>query len=125
MPVESQRALFLIALGVVILLACKKPQQAKEATVPVPSVEIPEDAIVIVPPIGDAAGLGVDEWAKANNMEIRRYAEDANLDGAEDWVKALFVLSEGHRPAAVVSKNGDVTIIEIDDKLIEKLEALK
>lgn len=125
MPVESQRALFLIALGIVILLACKKPQQAKEATVPVPSVEIPEDAIVIVPPVGDAAGLGVDEWAKANNMEIRRYAEDANLDEAEDWVKALFVLSEGHRPAAVVSKNGDVTIIEIDDKLIEKLEALK
>lgn len=118
MTVEAQKALFLLVLLVIAVLASRKPGKEKQVIDDVP------DAIVIVPPVGIGASAKVDAWAKDNGLELRRYDIGVNLDNAEPWVAKLYELAKEHTPAAVVCIQGNITIIEIDENLCKHLEAL-
>ena len=121
MPVESQKALFLVVLIIIAVLASKKPGKKEEEKMQVDS----PDAIVLVPPTGIGASLKVDRWAKENGLELRRYDVDVDLSNAEGWAKELYDLAKGHTPAAVVCIDESITVIEIDDQLCKHLERLK
>ncbi len=81
--------------------------------------------VVIVPPVGFGASMKLDEWAAKNNVEIRRYREDADVTKAEPEVRELFELTKGNRPCAITDLNGRIEILPLDESLLGRLDALK
>lgn len=84
-----------------------------------------ENAIVIVPAIGQASSMSVDRWAKQNGFEVRRYSENADLSTAEPYLQKLFDQALENAPCAVVSKNGELQVIPIDDDFLTALDGVK
>jgi len=118
MSVEAQKALFLAAMALVVYFASQQPKKQGKPKV---NTEAP-DAIVLVPPGGIAGSLLIDEWAKENGYEVRRYDDGVSVADAEPWVTELYDATKGHRPAAAVSVDGKLTIIEVDDDLIDNIK---
>jgi len=116
MNVETQKAIVLALMALVIYLASQsKPQEKKKAMDETPN------AIVLVPPAGMAGSVLIDEWAKENGFEVRRYSENATVDSAEAWVKPLFEAAKASQPAAAIVKDGQVTVIDVGDDFLEEL----
>ena len=111
--------LVLIALAVWVF--------TKSGPAPLPPAPKPEwpDAVILVPPVGIGGSMKIDEWGKANGVEIRRYQADADLQNAEPWVQHLYHASKGYQPCAVVSLGDGLEIIPIEDDLLEELEKLR
>lgn len=97
-------------------------RNTEEKTQPTPTTE---KAIVIVPPIGQAASTKVDDWAKSNGYELRRYSEDADVSTAEAYLQPLYALALDKSPCAVVSENGVQTVVPIDKNFLTTLESLR
>ena len=102
-----------IVLGFSVWLVSRRPEQDNPPAI---NPNRP-DAVVLVPPIGIAG--------EANNVEIRRYQEGADLTTAEPWVQEMYDLSIGNRPCAVIALGDDLKIVPIEDDLIEQLEGLR
>lgn len=119
MAIETQKALFIAVLVIIVALASRKPG-AEEKTV----VDIDENVILLVPPTGLGGSVLVDEWARKHGIELRRYQENVDVSQAEPWVQELYPMARGHVPAAIACIAGIVTIIEIDDCLLENLDTL-
>jgi len=120
MNVETQKAIVLAVMALVIYLASQtKPQEKKRAMDETPN------AIVLVPPAGMAGSVLIDEWAKNNGYELRRYSENAQVSTAEAWVAPLFEAAKAEQPAAAIAKDGKITVISVDDDFIAELDKWK
>ena len=69
--------------------------------------------------------MKIDEWSAKNDVEIRRYRENADLQKAEANVRELFELTDGNRPCAITDLSGRIEILPLDSDLIDRLEKLK
>jgi hypothetical protein len=84
-----------------------------------------QETVVIVPPVGFGASVKLDEWAEKNNVEIRRYRENADMSRAEPNVRELYELTEGNRPCAITDLGGQIEILPLDTSLLDRLESLR
>lgn len=112
-------AIVIIVLLVVFWFVSRKQSPDVQ---PTPNTE---NAIVIVPAIGQASSMSVDRWAKQNGFEVRRYSETADLSTAEPYLQKLFDQALENAPCAVVSKNGKLQVIPIDDDFLTALDGVK
>lgn len=112
-------AIFVIVLLVVFWFVSGKQSPDVQ---PTPNTE---NAIVIVPAIGQGSSMLVDRWAKQNGFEVRRYSENADLSTAEPYLQKLFDQALENAPCAVVSKNGVLQVIPIDDDFLTALDGVK
>ena len=120
MTSETQKALIIAAMLAALFYFARSPGQVD----PPVGNDYP-DAMVLVPPTGMGSSIQLDAWAEANGIELRRYAEDADLAGAEPWIQELFQATDGSRPAAAVSQDGKITVIPLDDDILERLKEYK
>lgn len=117
---QPKSILWIIGLVAVVLFVVNA---RNEPTVIIDPVS--KDTVLIVPPVGVGSSMKIDEWAKENNVEIRRYREGDDLTLAEPDIRRLFELTKGKQPCAITSIDGQVKIIPINDDLLNKLESLK
>ncbi len=120
MNAETQKAIVLAVMALVIYLASQTKPQGKQK-----AMDETPNAIVLVPPAGMAGSVLIDEWAKQNGYELRRYSENATVDDAEAWVYPLFKAAKAKQPAAAIAKNGDITVVTVGDDFLEELEKWK
>ena len=118
-PSKPNIAIILVIVLVVFLFV-RNDRQIDVA----PDPEL-QNAIVIVPPVGQAASMKVDQWATENGFEVRRYSENADLSTAEPYLQILFDEAIENAPCAVVSKNGSLQVIQIDDDFLKTLDGIK
>ena len=107
-----------IALMIAVFVLSKRTEQKSKPT------PTSEKAIVIVPPIGQAASVKVDEWADANGYELRRYSEDADVSTAEAYLQPLYALASERSPCAVVLSDVAQNVVSIDNNFPPQLERL-
>lgn len=120
------KAKFPVGVLIVILIIAVFvfSRNTKDETQPQPKPTT-QKAIVIVPPIGQAASTKVDDWAKSNGYELRRYSEQADVSTAEAYLQPLYALALDRSPCAVVLADGVQTVVPIDDNFLTKLESLR
>jgi len=82
------------------------------------------DAMVVVDAEGMASSTLLDQWAKDQNLELRRVSSSSQLTNAESWVKLLADEGKSRSPCVVVCKDGEITIIPITDNLIDAVDSL-
>ena len=120
MTSETQKALVIAAMLAALFYFARRPAQVE----PPVGNDYP-DAMVLVPPTGMGSSIELDAWAESNGIELRRYAEDADLAQAEPWIQELYEATTGSRPAAAVRRNGKITVFPLDDDVLEKLRSAK
>lgn len=120
MTSETQKALVIAALLAALLYFARSPSQVE----PPVGNDYP-DAMVVVPPVGMGGSVQLDEWAKRNDIELRRYTDGVDLANAEKWIAELYKATEGTRPSAAVRLNGEIVVIPVDDDLLQNLDDLK
>ena len=120
MTSETQKALVIAAMLGVLFWFARAPAKKDEPV----GADYP-DAMVIVPPTGMGASVELDTWAEANNIELRRYNEGADLENVEPWIKDLYQATEGQRPAVAVRQSGKTIVLPIGDDILEKLKEYK
>jgi hypothetical protein len=82
------------------------------------------DAMVVLDAEGMASSTLLDQWAKDQNLELRRVSSSSQLTNAESWVKLLADEGKSRSPCVVVCKDGEITIIPITDNLIDAVDSL-
>lgn len=82
------------------------------------------DAMIVLDAEGMASSTMLDQWAKDQNLELRRVSSSSQLTNAESWVKLLADEGKSRSPCVVVCKDGEITIIPITDNLIDAVESL-
>jgi|TARA_R100000479_G_C6326156_1_gene179666 hypothetical protein len=113
-----------VAIVVIVVLVVLWFVSGRQTPDPAPTPKTP-NAMVIVPAVGQASSMLVDRWAKKNGFEVRRYSETADLSTAEPYLQKLFDQALKNAPCAVVSKNGELQVIPIDDDFLAALDGVK
>lgn len=123
--IEQQQKINPIVLLIIAAVVGYFVLSRRSENKPVTPIPATGATVVIVPPVGFGASMKLDEWAAKNNVEIRRYLEDADVSTAEPNVAKLFELTKGNRPCAITNLNGRIEILPLDESLLTKLDDMR